>query len=287
MKKVKILRQSQIFFDDILNQEIPEHVYQVLTSDNKNNLISEITYNDENEEITKITREFDEENRLRKEIKEEKELDTEIVDFYYNDKLLIEEIREFGDMYMERNVYNYDDKGNCIEKIYFGEDDMIMDRKIMIYENGLLIRIENEEDGDVEIETEYSYDENGNKVEEIYHTLEGKEMTTNYFYENNLLVKTIVYNEFANISHIEENVYDERNRIIKTITKTHDDTITYLFDINENNQVYRLRIFNIKDEMLQEITRVYEDGELVSSVSMVFTPELNRKELTNLRYVKE
>jgi len=287
MKNVKILKQSQIFFDDVLTEDNSEHLYQHLIYDNEGNMTSETTFNEDGDVLSKSKREYDEFGRLIMEMREENELETEIFKFRFEGKLLVEECHEFGELYTERAQYTYDEKQRCIERANLDDDDEVMDKKIMIYENDLLTKIENVEDDEAEVETEFFYDENGNKIEEIYHTMEGKEITTNYTYENNLLVKTITYNEYGGISQIEENIYDEKKRIIKTITKTHDETATYLFDFNDDDLVYHLRVFNRNDVLLQEVNRVYENGLLLSTESIVFKPELNRKEVTVMNYVSE
>jgi hypothetical protein len=102
-----------------------------------------------------------------------------------------------------------------------------------------------------------------------------------------LLAKVVAYNEFDDISEIEEYYYDDQNRIIKNIHRDHDSIITYLFNFNENNQIDKYQIINREGITLQDTTRVYVNGQLISSTDIIFSPVHNRKDVVKTRYEEQ
>ena len=283
--KTKIYHQIDIYFDDSLNNSTPEYLFQETETDENGNTVSELQYNTEGAIISEHRCEYAN-DKLVKEITKE---NGEIIDnseYVYNNDLLIEEIHYYDDGLSEKTINTYDDDKMLVAQESYDSEGNLNEKLVFTNNGNKVLKIEYEdEDGNKSPYQNFEYDEHGNLIKKTYINLDEKTLETdNSYNEQGQLIKTIDYNEFGDIDNIEKYSYDDNSHITETIHQSHDYTLNYHYEFNDDGNVCHYTVTNSKDELIQETTHNYSNGNIIDSVTTSTNKELSRKEIEKTHY---
>lgn len=154
-----------------------------------------------------------------------------------------------------KNVYRYDDNGNCTEEIKYDENGEFVLRYVHIYENGKKKETdEYNEKGDVVLLTLYEYDEYGNVTSELVLDKELNEVQKSVFEYDKNQRETLcaTYDENGNISFKQEQAFDDFGNLITLVAYAEDGSAEsiYKYKYDDHNNLISVAEYDDKNKQI-------------------------------------
>jgi antitoxin component YwqK of YwqJK toxin-antitoxin module len=185
------------------------------------------------------------------------------------------EFMHYADGSFDTILYQYNDKGQLIEKRTIDDEGEEEARVAFEYDGDHLVRETHwDADGEMEQETIMEYDEDGllSAVSVINH-YESTRVRKEYAYDDKgQRAGLIVFNEDE--EPVERVLYtsDEKGRMVKVVDENRRQKNTTILDYDENDNVVKQEEFDLNNRLLNRVERTYDEAGRIQQSKVFIDP---------------